>query len=392
MKCLKSAGFLPVLLLWFNIFGTVYVYAETTDTVKEQMAEEEKAQKKIMENLELEQMQDAVNELLQENTFSVKEALWRVLRGEELFSKEFLWNLLKEFLERHFLADQRTVLQVVFLVFFASLFSNITGIFGTGQTDEISFYVIYMLLLTLLVHMFSGLGRELSDSLQGFLTFMRALMPSYFLAVTAASGSSGAMIFYESVLFVIYIVQMVLLGAVIPGIHAYVLLQMVNFLHKEDLLSKLAELLRTALEWTLNTCTMSVIGMQILQNMISPAVDSLKRDMLQKAAAAVPGIGSAINGISEVALGTAAVIRNCLGAAGILVIVLLGLPPLIRLAANTFLYKLLAALIQPISDTRMTGCLATVGDGCRLLLRVLLTVELLLLITIAILSISFVAH
>ena len=71
---------------------------------------------------------------------------------------------------------------------------------------------------------------------------------------------------------------------------------------------------------------------------------------------------------------------------------LLGLPPVIKLAINSLVYKLLAALLQPVSDRRMTGCLSAMGEGCRLLLKVLLTLELLLLITIAILSVSFISH
>ena len=74
------------------------------------------------------------------------------------------------------------------------------------------------------------------------------------------------------------------------------------------------------------------------------------------------------------------------------VLVLLGLPPIIKLAATVLAYKLLAALLQPVSDKRMTGCLWAMGEGCRLLLKVLITVELLLLITIAVLAVSFISH
>ena len=132
--------------------------------------------------------------------------------------------------------------------------------------------------------------------------------------------------------------------------------------------------------------------MELIQNMVSPALDSLKRDALGKTAASIPGIGNVINGATEVALGTAVLIRNCLGVMGIVVLVLLGLPPVIKLAMNSLVYKLLAALLQPVSDRRMTGCLSAMGEGCRLLLKVLLTLELLLLITIAILSVSFISH
>lgn len=343
----------------------------------------------LLEDLELSQMQEAVNELLGKETFSIEEALKRVLQGETLFSKEFFLNLVKNFLAEHFLADRETLAQVLLLVLMAALFSNFTHVFGSSQTGEASFYVVYMLLLAILIHFFSTVSQELSESLGGFITFMKALMPSYFLAVTAASGAATAMVFYEMVLAVIYVIQVLLLKAVIPGICAYVILKLVNYLHKEDFLSKLADLLKLILEWTMKTCTAVILGMQIIQNMISPAMDSLKRDMLGKTAAAIPGIGNAVNGVTEIALGTAVLIRNCLGAAGILVLLILGLPPVIKLGSTVLLYKFLAAIVQPVSDARMVGCLNTVGEGCRLLLKVLLTVELLLLITIAILSVSF---
>ena len=189
-----------------------------------------------------------------------------------------------------------------------------------------------------------------------------------------------------------FLIQMVLLKAVLPGIQAYVVLELVNYLHKEDFLSKTGDLIRTLVEWALKTCTGVIIGMQVLQNMISPAVDSLKRDMLGKTAAAIPGVGNAINGVTEVALGTAVLIRNCLGVAGILVLLVLGLPPVIQLAITALTYKFLAALMQPVSDKRMVGCISTMGEGCRLLLKVLLTVELLFLITIAVLSVSFISR
>lgn len=346
----------------------------------------------FLQELELSQMQEAVNELLGKEAFSIEEALKRVLDGEVLFSKEFFLNTVKNFLAEHFLADRETLAEVLLLVLIAALFSNFTNVFGSSQAGEASFYVVYMLLLAILIHFFSVISQEISDSLNGFITFMKALMPSYFLAVTAASGAATAMVFYEMVLVVIYVIQILLLKAVIPGICAYVILELVNYLHKEDFLSKMAELLKMILEWTMKTCTAVIIGMQIIQNMISPAMDSLKRDMLGKTAAAIPGVGNAINGVTEVALGTAVLIRNCLGAAGILVLIILGLPPVIKLGMSVLLYKFLAALVQPVSDKRMVGCLNTVGEGCRLLLKVLLTVELLLLITIAILSVSFISR
>lgn len=354
--------------------------------------EQEKTQEQLLENMELEKMQEAVNELLGEETFPVKESIKKALSGEEPFSPEYFWEIGKAFLCQQLLPDKKILVQVILLVLAASLFSNFTGMFGKGETGEISFYMVYLFLLTILMKSFGQMSYIISSGLEDFVFFMKALMPSYFLAVTAAGGVASAMIFYNMVLAVIYVVQVILLKLVIPGIHLFVLFQLVNFLHKEDILSKMAEFFKVILEWTLHTCVAVLVGMQIIQNMISPAVDSLKRDVIGKTAAAIPAVGNAIDGVTEVALGTAVLIRNCIGVVGILVLLLLGLPPIIRLGITTLTYKLLAAVVQPVADKRMTGCLSTMGEGCRLLLRVLLTVELLSLITIAILSVSFVSH
>ena len=372
--------------------------AENKDAADEKSEEEIRqdtqsaTEEKLMDDMELEQMQDAINELLGEESFSLEDALHKILSGEKLFSKEYFFALAKNFLLENLAAERDTMIHVVLLVLLASLFSNFSNVFNNGQMGEISFYIVYMLLLAALVHSFGTLSIEISEGLTGFVTFMKALMPSYFLAVTAATGSATAMVFYEVVLVLVYVVQVIFLKGVLPGIHIYVLLQLVNFLHSEDFLSKMAELVRTIVEWVMRTCIAVVIGMQIIQNMISPAIDTLKRDVIGKTAAAIPGIGNAINGVTEVALGTAVLVRNGLGVIGIIVILCVGLPPVIRLGMTTLLYKLLAAIVQPISDKRMVGALATIGDGCMLLLKVLLTMELLFLITIAVLTISFIGH
>ena len=366
--------------------------SDNSQTEEDLLKEQEKSQEALLKGLELAEMQETVNELLGEETFSVRQALEKILAGEEVFTPDFVLETVRGFLYEHLLADREVLFQVVLLVILAALFANFTNVFSGSQAGEGSFYIVYMLLLALLIHSFGELSAELSGSLEDLTAFMQALMPSYFLAVTAASGTATAMVFYEMVFGVIYLTQVLLLKAVIPGIQAYVIIELINYLHKEDFLSKLADLLKTILEWTMRTITAVVIGMELIQNMVSPALDSLKRDALGKTAASIPGIGNVINGATEVALGTAVLIRNCLGVMGIVVLVLLGLPPVIKLAMNSLVYKLLAALLQPVSDRRMTGCLSAMGEGCRLLLKVLLTLELLLLITIAILSVSFISH
>ena len=367
-------------------FGATFVQAGQ----KQREQQEEETRQKLMEDMELGQMQDAVNQILKEDSFSIEEILNQILKGESLFQKETMSKWFKNIVKAQLQREQKAMFQVVLLVLLAAVFSNFTAVFGDGKTGETSFYITYMLLLALLIKSFGSMGVELKELLENFILFLKALMPSYFLALTASSGSATAMIFYEAVLFLIYVIQVVFLKGIVPAIYVLALVELVNYLHSEDFLSKMAELLQTLIEWSLKSCMAVVLGMQLIQNMIGPAMDSLKRDIIGKTAASIPGIGNAINGVTEVALGTAVIIRNGIGVVGIIILVCIGIRPVIRLALLAFLYKLLAAVVQPVSDKRMTGALSTIGNGDVLFLKVLLCMELLIFITIAILSISFI--
>lgn len=385
MKRRKIRFILAVFLICLEL-GATFVQAGQ----KQREQQEEETRQKLMEDMELGQMQDAVNQILKEDSFSIEEILNQILKGESLFQKETMSKWFKNIVKAQLQREQKAMFQVVLLVLLAAVFSNFTAVFGDGKTGETSFYITYMLLLALLIKSFGSMGVELKELLENFILFLKALMPSYFLAVTASSGSATAMIFYEAVLFLIYVIQVVFLKGIVPAIYVLALVELVNYLHSEDFLSKMAELLQTLIEWSLKSCMAVVLGMQLIQNMIGPAMDSLKRDIIGKTAASIPGIGNAINGVTEVALGTAVIIRNGIGVVGIIILVCIGIRPVIRLALLAFLYKLLAAVVQPVSDKRMTGALSTIGNGYVLFLKVLLCMELLIFITIAILSISFI--
>lgn len=385
MKRRKIRFILAVFLICLE-FRATFVQAGQ----KQREQQEEETRQKLMEDMELGQMQDAVNQILKEDSFSIEEILNQILKGESLFQKETMSKWFKNIVKAQLQREQKAMFQVVLLVLLAAVFSNFTAVFGDGKIGETSFYITYMLLLALLIKSFGSMGVELKELLENFILFLKALMPSYFLAVTASSGSATAMIFYEAVLFLIYVIQVVFLKGIVPAIYVLALVELVNYLHSEDFLSKMAELLQTLIEWSLKSCMAVVLGMQLIQNMIGPAMDSLKRDIIGKTAASIPGIGNAINGVTEVALGTAVIIRNGIGVVGIIILVCIGIRPVIRLALLAFLYKLLAAVVQPVSDKRMTGALSTIGNGYVLFLKVLLCMELLIFITIAILSISFI--
>ena len=126
----------------------------------------------------------------------------------------------------------------------------------------------------------------------------------------------------------------------------------------------------------------------MVQGLLAPAIDSLRKSALTRTAEALPWIGNAVGGAAEVVFGTAVLIKNGIGMAGAVIAVLICAVPVIQMLLLAFLYKLAAALVQPVSDKRITGCISSVSEGYELLVKVVFTAGLLFLLTIAIVAAS----
>ena len=201
-----------------------------------------------------------------------------------------------------------------------------------------------------------------------------------------AKGSVTGVAFYNLVLFLIYAVEIIIGNVLLPMVRVYMIIRILNFLGPEDMLEKLSEFLEIVIRWTLKTALACVIGANLIQGMISPAIDTVKRSTVLKGAEAIPGIGNLLGGMTEVALGTAVLVKNGIGMgrSGDLYC------PVCHTVSpdcgTALLYKLAAAMIQPVSDERVTGCVEAVGEGCQILMQIVFTVGVLFLLTIAIVA------
>ena len=196
---------------------------------------------------------------------------------------------------------------------------------------------------------------------------MKGLAPAFYMTVCASSGAASAAVFYEGVLILVWLIQWLLATVILPASSLYVLLQLVNSLSKEEMLGKMAEFLNTAISWSLKTLLAAVVGLQIIRNLVAPVMDNLKRGLLGRAAGALPGVGNAVNMVTELVVTSAVLIRNCLGVVILRRICTGGRTgPMLHYGVLSLLYRFLSAVSQPISDKRMVSALSAMGEGCTL--------------------------
>lgn len=349
-------------------------------------AEENQVQEKLMKEFAFDEVDDLLTDIFPDQKMNFGEMMEGILEGNLTFSLELVWSMVSDQFFYEFGNSKKGMVHILLLVILAAVFTNFSNVFQNPQVSETSFYVLYLLLVTISLNAFRLLGTSASDGLRNLTAFMKLLYPAYFLAVALASGSVTAIGFYNLVLFFIYLAELLIMNLLIPLVQVYVVMRIMNYLSTEDYLSKFAELLQTVIAWTLKTLLAGVVGLNVVQGLLSPAVDSLKRSVVARGAEAIPVVGDVLGGMTEVVLGTAVLIKNGIGVTGAVICIGICLVPILQMAMVTLMYKLIAAMIQPISDKRIVGCIESVADGAQLLLQIVGVTGFLFLLTIVIVT------
>lgn len=377
----KQKTYVVLLLCFFLLSGTaVSAASRTEDTTQEDFLE--------MKDFKLNEVEQSLEDLSDESGFCFTDALRSLLKGEMPVSADTLKTQIFSALFSEWDIQKSMAVRVFLLVIVAALILNFTDIMEKNGAAMISFFIIYMLLATLLMKAFSGMSQMTEHTLGNVGGFMKALIPSYFAAAVFAGNSAGGLVFYESALLLLALVQWVQKNVLLPAVQLYVLFLLLNHLSRDDRLSKMAELLYTLIEWTRKTLLAAAIGFQVIQSLIMPAVDGLKNGTLNRVASAIPGVGNVFGSVSETILGAAVLLKNAIGVCGMIAILLICLTPVCRLVLCTLLYKAMAAFIQPVGDKRLNECVAAVAEGASLLLKIMLSASMLFFLTIAIVTAS----
>jgi len=376
---------LVLILVVFGI-GTRIVSAEETEGDAQEIREE--TENALMSEFDFDEIEDSLSGMFPQQKISFEEVLSELITGNWSGLGRTFLGYLSDWIFYEFRYNRENLVYMLMVALTAAVFTNFSSAFQNRQVSEISFYVLYMLLITLCLTAFRVAAQGLEENLDALVDFMRVLCPSYFLAVAFASGSVTSLFFYNVILVLIYVVELVLVRFLLPVINVYIMIQVLGNLTGEDFLSEFAQLLQKLVSWILKSLLAGVVGINVVQGLLAPVIDSLRKSALTRTAEALPWIGNAVGGAAEIVFGTAVLIKNGIGMAGAVIAVLICAVPVIQMLVLAFLYKLAAALVQPVSDKRITGCISSVSEGYELLLKVVFTAGVLFLLTIAIVAAS----
>lgn len=281
---------------------------------------------------------------------------------------------------------RRIFIYILVLGVVSALFSGFSDLFVGQQVAQAGFYFLYIFLMVIMTRVFLFVSQIAVSAVENIVLFVKLFIPTYFVAVGAAQGAASAVYYYQMMLIIAYLVESFLNTVLIPFIYSYVILALLNGLWAEEKLSLLLEILEKGIVMALKVSMGIVTSLSLVQAVIVPVASQLKISAMRKAISAIPGIGGVAEGVTELVMGSAVLIKNSMGV--LLLVLIFGacILPLLKIVVVTATVKLGAAVTGIVSDKRIASCTNRVGVGCFLLFRCVFTSMALFIIVIAVVS------
>ena len=295
-------------------------------------------------------------------------------------------QVLMDRLVYEFRTSKTLALQIAAVIILGSAFSHVSGNMGEYVMEN-GFMVTYMVLVSLLLGDFVIVQSVVADTIGDVVDFMKAFYPMYAASMMCVSGPESSRYSQSIIIFVIYICQNIMIGAVIPLVKCSGLLSLVNNLNREDHFSKMAQLMKSIAVWGMRSVFAVVTGINVVKSIIAPSLDRVSRNGVLKTIGRMSGM-STVSSVLGVMISTGEFIKNCMGMACTIVIIIMAAVPVLKILVVIFTLKCIAALVQPIGDRRYADGVGIVAETSELMLKACGISVMMFVISIALMTMN----
>ncbi|HEY8552692.1 MAG TPA: stage III sporulation protein AE [Thermaerobacter sp.] len=271
-------------------------------------------------------------------------ALLRVLAGEVATNSGLLLRLLV-------LAVLLAVLQAV------------ENAFDNEAVARAAYAVTYLALIALALVSFRDALAFSQQAIQGLVDFLLASLPVLLTLMAGTGALATAGILHPLVVATAQSTSVVIGQWVLPLIFLAAVVDIAGHFPVGASLSGLARLLRQAALFILGLAGTVFLAVVAIQGAAGTVADGIAlRTAKYLVGAFVPVVGGMLADSVELVVTSSMLLKNAVNLLGMLAVFALVALPLLKLVALVFVYRLVAAAIQPVGPGHVTGALQSMGD------------------------------
>lgn len=398
-KYIRKIGTIIIIVLSILcIFKSEVVFGQViNNTVK---TEESKIQNELKNKLleetdidgEMDKLYNYINKMKTDNELlrdlNPKEYFDQYMEtGNGTLSFEEITDCIVSYIFKELKSVVSMALSLLVVALICALLKNLQTAFSSESISNIAFYACYALLMVMLAKSFLVSIDLAKNVITEITNFTVAVLPILVIMLGASGGFTQAATMDPIILGATILIPRLYLNIIIPLILMTFVLQFANNISTEHKLDSFCKLLRQSTLWLQGITLTIFIGLLTIRGITASTIDAVT---LKTAKFAVdnfiPIVGKSFSDAIATVAGYSLVIKNAVSTIGLVVIILLMLYPVIKLFLMSLVYKLTAAVMEPIGDKRLVSSVQNAGEAVVLIMSCVLSVSLMFFILIAIMA------
>ncbi|WP_072887687.1 stage III sporulation protein AE [Ornithinibacillus halophilus] len=363
---------------------------QVTITAEEKVQEPIKAfDEKVMEEISFDGMQHFWNSLVNDYGGYIPDlertSIVEFVKNQDSFSiKNTLLGAVK-FLFHEIIMNGKLLGLLLLLTLLSVFLQTMQSAFENSTVSKIAYFVVYIVLIFIALNSFYLAVSYTTEAINMMSSFMIALIPLV-LGIMATFGNIITVSFFSPfVIFLINLSGVLVSKFILPLLFLSALLLIVSSLSENYKATQLADLFRSVGMGALGIFLTIFLGVMSVQGAASAVQDGVAMKTTKFITGNfIPVVGRTITDATDTVLSASLLLKNAVGIVGVAIVLFIALFPALKIFAIALIYKLAAAILQPIGDGPIITSLNTISKYIAYMLACLLAVSFMFFLAIVI--------
>ncbi len=317
--------------------------------------------------------------------FNPKDIMNRLNSGEFVISAKELTSYILRLLLGEVYDSARLLAIILALSILCSYLSSLKSGFGGSTIADCAFYVCYIMISGIAAAAFFEAAECASETVSNIAFFMRILVPVMITALITGGAIISASTLEPVLLSIVEAAVWIIDAVFVPAVMLSTALNIVNGMSDKFKTDRMVTLLNNSVKWGLSVMLTVFVSLAGINSIAASGVDGLTVKLSKFAASnLIPMVGGILSESVETVMSCSVVIKNSVGILGVICLIAIALRPALKLAAILILFRITAAVAEPVSEPKIIACLSRLAGSVSALFSMIAAVTIMFIMVVTI--------
>ena len=275
----------------------------------------------------------------------------------------------------------KILISILVIVVIHGILKSITDSLENSNVSQIIYFVQYILIVTLIMSNFTEIIKLIKETASNLVGFINVLIPLLLTLMVYTGSITTSTVLEPILLFVSNFIGNIIANILIPVVLIIVVFSVISKITERIQIERISKFLKSSVVWFLGIFLTIFVGIVSLEGTLSSSVDGITAKTAKAAVSSlIPVVGKVLGDVVDSVLGCGIILKNAVGAVGVIVIIGICIVPVIKVAVLSIMYSLASAIVEPVADTKIVKLLEEMSGVFKLLLAILCSLSVILII------------